>query len=115
MLLMPDGSIVAAKTLDNPNNMGENGRFGSSIAKENGAKPLAGFQLRYVYFLNPKAKERLTVPIIPFSKIDEMGASMYKGNSIKRGTKANSSDQLESGGAVPTTMLQSQTPKLSEL
>jgi hypothetical protein len=68
---------------------------------------LDGYQLRYVYFLNPKAKERLTVPIIPFSKIDEMGASMYKGISIKRGTKAISSDQLESGGAIPTATLQS--------
>ena len=107
MLLMPDGSIVADKTLNNPNNMGKNGRKGSSIAKEQGAKPVQGFQLRYVYFLNPKAKERLTVPIIPFSKIDEMGASMYKGISIKRGTKAISSDQLESGGAIPTATLQS--------
>lgn len=70
-------------------------------------KATKGFQLRYVYFLNPKAKERLTVPIIPFSKIDEMGASMYKGISIKRDTKAISSDQLESGGAVPTVTLQS--------
>lgn len=42
-------------------------------------EPTEGYQLRYVYFLNPKAKERLTVPIIPFSKIDEMGAGMYKG------------------------------------
>ena len=107
MLLMPDGSVVADKTLNNSNNMGKNGRKGSSIAKEKGAKPIQGFQLRYVYFLNPKAKERLTVPILPFSKIDEMGASMYKGISIKRGTKAISSDQLESGGAVPTVTLQS--------
>jgi hypothetical protein len=115
ILLMPDGSKIAKLTLDTKKTKGAGGRYGSSIAKENGAKPLEGFQLRYVYFLNPKAKERLTVPIIPFSKIDELGASMYKGISIKRGTKANSSVQLESGGAVPTTMLQSQTPKLSEL
>lgn len=107
MLLMPDGSVVADKTLNNSNNMGKNGRKGSSIAKEQGAKPIQGFQLRYIYFLNPKAKERLTVPIIPFSKIDEIGASMYKGQSIKRDTKAISSDQLESGGAVPTVTLQS--------
>jgi hypothetical protein len=38
-----------------------------------------GYQLRYVYFLNKSAKERLNVPIIPFSKIDDMGAGMYKG------------------------------------
>lgn len=45
-------------------------------------KPIKGFQLRYVYFLDPKYKERLTVPILPFSKIDEMGAGMYKGENI---------------------------------
>ena len=68
-------------------------------------KKLAGYQLRYIYFLNKAARERLTVPILPFSKIDEMGAGMYKG--IKRVTKANSGDHPESGGAVPTDTLQS--------
>jgi len=42
-------------------------------------KALDGYQLRYIYFLNPEAKKRLTVPIIPFSRIDEMGAGMYRG------------------------------------
>lgn len=50
------------------------------ISKEfRGWEPTEGYQLRYVYFLNKDAKKRLTVPIIPFAKIDEMGASMYKG------------------------------------
>lgn len=70
-----------------------------------------GYQLRYIYFLNKKAIDRLTVPVIPFSKIDEVGAGMYKGESIsiqeRRMTKTNSSDQLESGGAIPTHTLQS--------
>lgn len=47
-----------------------------------GAKFVGGFQLRYVYFLDKKSKEKLTVPILPFSKIDEMGAGMYKGEKI---------------------------------
>ena len=47
-----------------------------------GAKAVPGFQLKYVYFLNEDAKKRLTVPILPFSKIDEMGAGMYKGKKI---------------------------------
>jgi hypothetical protein len=105
LLLMPDGSIVADKTLNNPNNMGKNGRKGSSIAKENGAKALIGFQLRYIYFLNPEAKSRLTVPILPFSKIDEMGAGMYKGKA--RVKQATEGDQPEGGGAAPTHALQS--------
>jgi hypothetical protein len=66
---------------------------------------ITGYQLRYIYFLNKNARQRLTVPILPFSKIDEMGARMYKG--IKRDTKANSGDHPESGGAVPTITLQS--------
>ena len=67
---------------------------------------IKGYQLRYVYFLNPAARQRLTVPILPFSKIDEMGAGMYKGKP-KRMTEANSGDQPESGGATPTHALQS--------
>jgi hypothetical protein len=47
-----------------------------------GAKPIDGFQLKYIYFLNEGAKKRLTVPILPFSKIDEMGAGMYKGKKV---------------------------------
>lgn len=42
-------------------------------------KPLDGFQLRYIYFIDSAYRQRLTVPIIPFSKINEMGAGMYKG------------------------------------
>jgi hypothetical protein len=50
---------------------------------EAGFKPIPGFQLRYIYFLNPEARQRLTVPILPFSKIEEMGAGMYKGRPKK--------------------------------
>ena len=42
-------------------------------------KKIKGYQLRYIYFLNKAARERLTAPVIPFSRIDEMGAGMYKG------------------------------------
>lgn len=45
---------------------------------------LTGFQLRYMYFIDPKYRKRLTVPEIPFSKIDEMGAGMYKGENVSR-------------------------------
>jgi hypothetical protein len=75
-------------------------------------KPTKGYQLRYVYFINKDARNRLTVPVLPFSKIDEMGAGMYKGRP-KRITKANSGDQSESGGAVPTDALQSSKPSKS--
>lgn len=47
-----------------------------------GGKILEGKMFRYIYFIDPSYKERLTVPIIPFSKIDEMGAGMYKGEKV---------------------------------
>lgn len=49
-----------------------------------GATKLQGYSLRYIYFLDPAYRERLTVPEIPFSKIDEYGAGMYKGENITR-------------------------------
>ena len=70
-----------------------------------GFNPIPGFQLRYIYFLNPKASERLTVPVLPFSKIEEMGASMYRGEKITRVKKQESEFPSELGGAVPTDTL----------
>lgn len=43
---------------------------------------LTGFQLRYIYFIDKSCREKLTVPEIPFSKIDEVGAGMYKGEKV---------------------------------
>ena len=44
-----------------------------------GAEVVKGYQLRYIYFIDKSYKDKLTVPIIPFSKINEIGAGMYKG------------------------------------
>jgi hypothetical protein len=41
---------------------------------------LVGYQLKYIYLIDKNCK--LTVPILPFSKIDEAGAGMYKGKKI---------------------------------
>lgn len=46
------------------------------------AVPLEGYQLRYIYFIDKRYMKNLTAPIIPFSKIDELGAGMYKGKRI---------------------------------
>jgi len=70
-----------------------------------GARPLEGFQLRYIYFLDPTARERLTVPILPFSKIEELGAGMYKGKKRQASEVGNGPDQGHSGGAAPTRTL----------
>ena len=72
-----------------------------------GAKPIDGFQLRYIYFVNRESRDRLTVPIIPFSKIEEMGAGMYRGEKVTRGKEQAPGDQPGLGGATPTTTLQS--------
>ena len=44
-----------------------------------GGRICAGYQIRYIYFIDKTWRSRLTVPEIPFSRIDEMGAGMYKG------------------------------------
>lgn len=104
MIRLDDGSVVARKSLDH--HISADGRYLSAIARERGIKPINGFQLKYVYFLHPTAKERLTVPILPFSAIDEAGARMY------RGTRAGSVDsdaptfRVGEGGASPTSALQ---------
>ena len=70
-----------------------------------------GFQLRYIYSLNKEARNRLTVPILPFSAIDEMGAGMYLGKKKTSGgsvTVAQPAIQQEGGGSIPTSPHSSQ-------
>jgi hypothetical protein len=75
--------------------------------KAAGARPLPGFQLRYVYFIDPTARGRLTVPVLPFSEIDRLGAGMYLGQPRARSTGSDApGDQPGEGGAIPTRALQ---------
>lgn len=48
-------------------------------AKEAGAVKLPGFQLRYIFPIDPTVMGRLTVPVVPFAAIKEHGANMYRG------------------------------------
>jgi len=74
---------------------------------------LNGKQLRYIYLIDKTCK--ITVPILPFSKIDEMGAGMYKGKKITVAERKNKcvdslnsrtvDDQSKGGGAIPTSTL----------
>ena len=41
---------------------------------------MPGYQIRYIYLIDKTCK--INAPIIPFSKIDEIGAGMYKGEKI---------------------------------
>ena len=47
-----------------------------------GGQLLKGYNLRYIYFIDKSCRAKLTVPEIPFSKIDEIGAGMYKGQKV---------------------------------
>ena len=78
------GKIIAKKTLDNKNYPMINGRYFSRHLIEKGeAIAIPGFQLKYIYFIDKEAKNNLTVPILPYNKIDEIGAGMYKGEKVK--------------------------------
>jgi len=58
-------------------------------------KKLEGYQLRYIYLIDKSCK--ITVPILPFSKIDELGAGMYKGQKITlQERRANLSSEVGS-------------------
>ncbi len=85
---------------------------GTSKKNFSGSEKLPGFQLRYIYFLDPTARDRLTVPILPFSEIDKRGAGMYKGKQRLQGASSADSGtsgfQPEGGGANPTDALHSQ-------
>ena len=103
-----NGKIIADKTLNNSNYK----KIGMSagLAKKQGAKPIDGFQLRYIYLIDKTCK--ITVPILPFSMIDEMGAGMYKGEKVslqerkQNAAIAHLGERLASsqGGAFDATM-----------
>ena len=58
----------------------DNGKASIKQIINAGAKNVDGFQLRYIYLIDKTCQ--ITVPILPFSKIDELGAGMYKGQKI---------------------------------
>ena len=83
ILRMPDGEVkhrIALNTDDKVVARYGGGMLGAARrAAQLGAERIDGFQLRYLYFIDPTARERLTVPILPFSEIERRGAGMYKG------------------------------------
>lgn len=85
MLKMPDGAIVADKTLNNSNYILKGQSAG--YWKRNGAKPLKGYQLKYIYCIDKKIESNYMT--IPFDKIKEVGASMYKGKRVEHESNAS--------------------------
>jgi len=95
LFLLPDGSVIHKLTLESQPKLPRpelggrsffdvtDGKFSmKKYVEAAGAVLLPGWQLRYIYFIDPKYRARLTVPEIPFSRIDELGAGMYRGEKI---------------------------------
>ena len=81
------------------------GSFSAWAASE-GLLKLPGYQLRYIKFLDPAWEARLTVPVIPFSKIPD-DARMVRGEKTRQPSKRGTGDHPETGGAEPTLALHS--------
>ncbi len=121
--VLPDGKITHSMNMKPAVMKKVAARFGgkkfSQVVKEMGATRLIGFQLRYIYFLDPAYRARLKVPEIPFSEIRARGAAMYKGvrNSCGRGeTDSAPGSNLETEGASPIRPLYSdQSTPVSEV
>lgn len=88
LVRMSDGAVIHKTTfMDGANGGGvqkrkygfREGEGDSRFVKRIGAERIPGYQLRYIYFLDPDYRERLTVPVLPFSRIQELGAGMYRG------------------------------------
>lgn len=95
LAMLPNGEVIHKMTLQSQPNVPRKELGGRTLndlshgkaswkpyLEYTGAEILAGYQLRYLYFIDKTARDRLTVPIIPFSKIDELGIRMYKGQKI---------------------------------
>lgn len=113
---MPDGEVIASIVFgvkygaETRNNLFlkygyKRGKFPVKFLKGIGAHRLKGYQIKYIFFLHPKEIENLTVPILPFSKIDEIGARMYKGKRLTSKDGVALSDQDKEGGSNPTVRL----------
>ena len=113
MHMMPDGTIFAdvglkASSANLRKKVGYKlGERLSTFKQRTGARRVPGFQLRYIYFLNPDARFRLTVPVLPFSEIERRGAGMYLGKPKRAGgdTSDTPAFQAGEGGSLPTPAL----------
>lgn len=75
-------------------------------ARRFGGRILEGYNFRYIFFLNPKAKDRLTVPVLPYATIDKLHARMYRGKNISAGEAGDGGDQPHSESAALIRPLQ---------
>jgi len=95
LLQLPTGETVADMTLtahsDDPRPELDGRTFAevtngdcsiSTFKEKTGAEYIPGYQFRYIYFIDKDYRDRLTVPEIPYERIDELDAGMYKGEKV---------------------------------
>ena len=82
LFLLPNGNKIHSMTIKSSKTlMNKYGNWKKYLDIEhNGWQKIKGFQLRYIYLIDKSCQ--ISVPVLPFSKIDEMGAGMYKGNKV---------------------------------
>ena len=82
LFLLPNGKKIHSMTIKSSKSlMSKYGNWKKFLNNEHfGWEKINGYQLRYIYLIDKSCK--ITCPILPFSKIDEIGAGMYKGEKI---------------------------------
>lgn len=99
--------IIVRTTIPGNAKANPGGSASMKYYREAGWAPLPGYQLKYIYFLHPTARQRLTVPILPFSEIARRGAGMYRGKPRAGSIDADApAHQAGEGGSIPTPALQ---------
>lgn len=97
MYRLPDGKVVCKIVFEasfgrgTGNELkvryGKTGQFASWTAHRYlthiGAQQIPGFQLRYIKLLDPACRYAEGVEVLPYSKIDEAHAGMYKGERVE--------------------------------
>jgi hypothetical protein len=110
IVIMPDGSRVANLVLTADWDTPMVANYCRAAGVEHRYRPLSewmalgarlatGFQLRYLYFLDPTARDRLTVPILPFAAIKDAGAGMYRGEARDKQAMAGHHPEQRRGSA----------------
>jgi hypothetical protein len=89
MIALPNGKILTKASL-HPRSNKEVREAGYSSSTEwlndnhEGWYVLDGYMYRYIYFLTKRARKNYTGDNIPYSKIKELGISMYKGEWVDK-------------------------------
>lgn len=102
----PDGQVISDVGLRTSPNLQAKYKCSGrpSEMMRAGLRPIPGYQLRYIKFINDQAKHRLSVPIIPYSQIPD-SVRMYRGLRVESRDSAAADDQSAEGGAMPTSTL----------